>query len=137
MRVIFIDVLFCHHTTAFPHWQAGKQSFWRENIAFLRAKCYTESIHITAGGGRKRTGNCCLSLCLQVSCHCETSAHTGRGNPPDRGKMYRKVPERMGSPAIFGGNRYLVPFNRGIATPVCALVRNDSKNSTNTKLSNG
>ena len=53
MRVIFIDVLFCHHTTAFPHWQAGKQSFWRENIAFLRAKCYTESIHITAGGERK------------------------------------------------------------------------------------
>ena len=24
-----------------------------------------------------------------------------------------------------GGNRYTVPFNGGIATPVCALVRND------------
>ena len=26
----------------------------------------------------------------------------------------------------FGGNRYLIPFNGGIATPVCALARNDS-----------
>ncbi len=32
----------------------------------------------------------------------------------------------MGADAIFGGNRYLVPWGRGIATPVCALVRNDS-----------
>ena len=72
---------------------------------------------------------------LQVFCHCETSAHTGRGNPPVRGKMYRIVPERMGVAAIFGGNRYLVPFNRGIATPVCALARNDSKCSTNNILS--
>ena len=31
----------------------------------------------------------------------------------------------MGNSAIFDGNRYLVPFNRGIATPVCALARND------------
>ena len=70
--------------------------------------------------------NWCLSLRLQVSCHCETSPQTGRGNPPVRGEMYRKVPGRMGVAAIFGGNRYLVPFNRGIATPVCALARNDS-----------
>ena len=28
--------------------------------------------------------------------------------------------------AIFGSNRYLASFNRGIATPVCALARNDS-----------
>ena len=48
------------------------------------------------------------------------------GNPPVSGEMYRIVPERMEVAAIFGGNRYLVPFNRGIATPVCALVRNDS-----------
>ena len=70
--------------------------------------------------------NWCLSLRLQVSCHCETSPQTGRGNPPVRGEMYRKVPGRMGVAAIFGGNRHLVPFNRGIATPVCALARNDS-----------
>ena len=41
------------------------------------------------------------------------------------------------STAIFGVNRYLVPFNRGIATPVCALARNDSKYSTNTNLPEG
>ena len=48
------------------------------------------------------------------------------GNPPVRGKMYRIVPERVEFAAIFGGNRFLVPINRGIATPVCGLVRNDS-----------
>ena len=32
--------------------------------------------------------------------------------------------------AVFGGNRYLVPFNGGIATPVCGLVRNDRKSET-------
>ena len=49
--------------------------------------------------------------------------------------MHRIVPERVKVAAIFGGNRYLVPFSRGIATPVCALARNDSKYSTNTNLS--
>ena len=49
--------------------------------------------------------------------------------------MYRKAPERVEFATIFGGNRYLVPLNRGIATPVCALARNDSKERTNTNLS--
>ena len=53
------------------------------------------------------------------------------GNPPVSGEMYRKA-SKNGNSTIFGGNRYLVPFNRGIATPVCALARNDSKYSTNT-----
>ena len=48
------------------------------------------------------------------------------GNPPVREEMYRQLPYRVGNVAIFGGNRYLVPFNGGIATPVCALARNDS-----------
>ena len=39
-----------------------------------------------------------------------------RGNPPVRWKMYRQLPYRAGIVAIFGGNRYLVPFIRGIAT---------------------
>ena len=38
----------------------------------------------------------------------------------------------MENSAVFGNNRYLVPLNGGIATPVCALARNDSKYSTNT-----
>ena len=53
------------------------------------------------------------------------SAHTGVAIPLLSGEMYRKVLGKMGVTAIFGGNRYLVPFNRGIATPVCGLVRND------------
>ena len=48
------------------------------------------------------------------------------GNPPVRGEMYRQASEKTGIVTIFGGNRYPVPFNRGIATPVCALARNDS-----------
>ena len=51
-----------------------------------------------------------------------------RGNPPVRGEMYRQLPYRTGNTAISGGNRYLVPFIGGIATPVCALARNDRKN---------
>ena len=45
--------------------------------------------------------------------------------PRIEGKCSEKHPEEWVA-AIFDDNRYLVPFNRGIATPVCALVRNDS-----------
>ena len=78
--------------------------------------------------------NWCLAGRLQFTCHCETSAHTGRGNPPVRREMYRQFPYRTGKHCFFGRNRYLVPFIGGIATPVCELARNDSKNSTNTNL---
>ena len=57
--------------------------------------------------------------------------------PRLEGKCTEKY-QKMGGTAIFGGNRYLVPFNRGIATPVCALVRNDRKHEAevlNTNLS--
>ncbi len=54
--------------------------------------------------------------------------------PRLEGKCIDNCPTERGNVAISGGNRYLVPFNRGIATPVCALVRNDSKYSTNTNL---
>ena len=55
-----------------------------------------------------------------------TSALKWCGNPPVRGKMYRLLPYRVENTVIFGGNRYLVPWGRGIATPVCELARNDS-----------
>ena len=42
--------------------------------------------------------------------------------------MYRQLPYRTGNTAISGSSRYLVPFIGGIATPVCALARNDRKN---------
>ena len=54
--------------------------------------------------------------------------------PRLEGECSEKHPKRMGVSAIFGDNRYLFPFNRGIATPVCALARNDSIFS-NTNLS--
>ena len=38
------------------------------------------------------------------------------GNPPDRGEMYRKAPRKTEVAAIFSSNRYLGPFNRGIAS---------------------
>ena len=41
----------------------------------------------------------------------------------------------MENSAVFGNNRYLIPLNGGIATPVCALARNDSKEYSNTNLS--
>ena len=46
--------------------------------------------------------------------------------PRLEGKCIDNCPTEWENLAIFGGNRYLVPFNRGIATPVCALARNDS-----------
>ena len=38
------------------------------------------------------------------------------GNPPVRGEMCRKAPGKTGIVSVFGGNRYLVPWGRGIAT---------------------
>ena len=44
-----------------------------------------------------------------------TSAHAGVAIPRLERKCTEKRP-KMGAPAIFGGYRYLVPFNGGIAT---------------------
>ena len=38
--------------------------------------------------------------------------------PRLKGKCIDNCPTGRGNLAIFGGNRYLVPFNRGIATPL-------------------
>ena len=46
--------------------------------------------------------------------------------PRIEGKCIDNGPTELGNVAISGGNRYLVPLNGGIATPVCALARNDS-----------
>ena len=55
-----------------------------------------------------------------------TSPQTGVAIPRLEEKCIDNCPTERGNVAISDGNRYLVPFNRGIATPVCALARNDS-----------
>ena len=62
----------------------------------------------------------------QITCHCEPVRLSGVAIPRLERKCIDNCPTARGSVAIIGGNRYLVPFNRGIATPVCALARNDS-----------
>ena len=65
-------------------------------------------------------------LRLKVPCHCEPVRLSGVAIPRIEGKCIDNCPTERGNVAISGGNRYLVPFNGGIATPVCALARNDS-----------
>ena len=59
--------------------------------------------------------NWCLKVRTQKTLSLRTSPLSWCGNPPVRGEMYRIAPHKMGVSTIFGGNRYLVPFNRGIA----------------------
>ena len=47
-----------------------------------------------------------------------TSAHAGVAIPRLERKCIDNCPTGRGSTAIFGGNRYQVPFIGGIATPV-------------------
>ena len=51
----------------------------------------------------------------RIICHCEPVRLSGVAIPRIEGKCTEKHP-KMGTSAIFGGSRYLVPFNRGIAT---------------------
>ena len=68
---------------------------------------------------------CCLHYMFQVFCHCEPVRLSGVAIPRSEGKCTEKYP-KTGIISLFGCNHYLVPFNWGIATPVCALARNDS-----------
>ena len=69
--------------------------------------------------------NCCLKVCVPNYLSLRTSAHAGVAIPRLGGKCIDNFPTDRENTAIFGGNRYLVPFIGGIATPVCGLVRND------------
>ena len=96
------------------------------------------SAYIIAGSGsivnhyrkRERMINWCLKKC----CHCETSVLKWRGNPPVEWNPVRLPPKIAASSTLSGTIRYISPLSKGIATPVCALVRNDSKYSTNFNL---
>ena len=56
-----------------------------------------------------------VALCPKLPVIANQCAHWC-GNPPVRWKIYRQLPHRAGKLDIFGGNRYLVPWGRGIAT---------------------
>ena len=47
-----------------------------------------------------------------------TSPQTGVAIPRLEGKCIDNCPTERGNTTIFGGNRYLVPWGRGIATEV-------------------
>ena len=64
----------------------------------------------------RETTNCCLNgFAFKFPVIANQSADWC-GNPPVSGEMYRQAPGKTGIVSVFGGNRYLVPFNRGIAT---------------------
>ena len=65
---------------------------------------------------RGRTRNWCLKVRIPDYLSLRTSAHTGVAIPRLEGKCTEKYPEEWDSPAIFGGNRYRVPWDWGIAT---------------------
>ena len=52
---------------------------------------------------------------LNKCCHCEP-VRTLAWQSPGQRENVPKSTEGWESPVIFGGNRYLIPFNRGIAT---------------------
>ncbi|MDY6180839.1 MAG: hypothetical protein SPI15_08285, partial [Candidatus Faecousia sp.] len=66
-----------------------------------------------------------MKVRIQNMLSLRASAHTGVAIPRLEVKCVDNCPTEQGNLTIFGGNHYLVPFNRGIATPVCGLVRND------------
>ena len=64
------------------------------------------------GGSIRSPTNCCLKRSFLLSLR----GAKRRGNPPVRGEMFRIAPCVVGTAALFGGNRSLVPFIWGIAT---------------------
>ena len=79
-------------------------------------------------GGRV---NCCLYVFAVIANQC---AHWC-GNPPDKWNQVTITTKIAVFSRPVGKLSIHFPSNRGIATPACALARNDSKNSTNNNLS--
>ena len=53
---------------------------------------------------------------VKKRCHCEPVRRTSVAIPQLERKCIDNCPIERGTAVIYGGNRYLVPFNRGIAT---------------------
>ncbi len=64
----------------------------------------------------KRRINCGLKGCVSDFLSLRTRPQPGVAIPRLEEKCIDNCPTERGNVAIFGGNRYLVPFNRGIAT---------------------
>ena len=62
--------------------------------------------------------NWCLALCSKFPVIARPVRRLVVAIPRLEGKCIDNCPTKRENLAIFGGNRYLVPFNRGIATPL-------------------
>ena len=58
----------------------------------------------------------CLAGRRHISCHCETSAHTGRGNPPVERNQETITDKNCGDSQLYWYFSIHFPSNRGIAT---------------------
>ena len=100
----------------------GKMQNWRYSPADSCISVqHTQKMEQQSGEVHKETGLGRGEKLAFVSAHqiydvIASQFANWRGNPSVRREMYRIVPERVGIATIFGGNRHLVPFNRGIAT---------------------
>ena len=72
---------------------------------------------------RRGTVNCCLYVFAVIASQC---AHW-RGNPPVEWNRVTIITKNRNVPCPVGQLSIPFPSNRGIATPVCGLVRNDRK----------
>ena len=63
---------------------------------------------------------------LKKCCHCETSAHTGRGNPPVEWNQVAITTKNRRSSHFLGAIRYISPLTGGLPHQESGLVRNDS-----------
>ena len=83
-------------------------------LSFPAHMCYNKNNRGTPRAKRPITAEQ-IGVCRNNAVIASQCSHW-RGNPPVRGEMYRQFPYRTGKHSDFGGNRYLVPFIRGIAT---------------------
>ena len=65
-------------------------------------------------GLTQQNGKLVFVASLQVSCHCETSAHTGRGNPPAPWNQVTITTKNRRNPHFLGAYRYISPLTGGL-----------------------
>ena len=63
---------------------------------------------------RSEATNWCLSGWLPITCHCETSPQTGRGNPPVEWSQVTITTKNRRNPHFLGADRYISPLTGGL-----------------------